>query len=614
MASKYFTDVMTYGELMLLNECKRFNNDFISPLAPTAPIPNDIKRGLIFKMLKIFNKLKTAGVTQDMEDDDLAQLFTTIKILSRTKEASDMLCQEDLLKCLQIYSALSPEPKFNELVVNKYNKSVLKEALGCISNISFYTMSAVNKFVTNGLHQTLIQVIKEYGPGGKKSEKPLKNMSTENQAIFLLYLRILFLFNTKSHIVRSHLLLECNAAAILYGVLNEVIKNGYSIDLKKTNKMEVNSLRMEEQPRWFGSIIKIQLFDADVIIEIYKSLFNLTLNYSGQEIIPGDEEKNIIRFIVITRMILTCRVGVPHQAKSFEIIRHATNALYNIPEYLYKYFISSQPSDGEMMISTKLQGDEGSNVDEYLVNCRTYRNKDMRPVLIMFHLLQHDLEEMIADDLLNSEKSDLLVPPMRLLSRISEVFEEVRRLLKFIILPPLKKKDVVALPHQGKTLRNNFTKVCQCTNTNVSSAAVNLLFVLCKKDANRLIKQIGFGNSALLLSQNGLMKEALSQNKNDANKDNDIDSETEEYREIFKKINPVTCRLEDDEKYWKNDVLDNMTDEQKEHEAMKLVEQIHKLTEEGLIKPCKIDESGNAVPIKHVTQLLEEPKKTKKKI
>ena len=50
---------------------------------------------------------------------------------------------------------------------------------------------------------------------------------------------------------------------------------------------------------------------------------------------------------------------------------------------------------------------------------------------------------------------------------------------------------------------------------------------------------------------------------------------------------------------------EGMTDEQKEYEAMRLVQAIDKLQRSNVIQPCRISESGRPEPVEHVLQLQE---------
>ena len=49
--------------------------------------------------------------------------------------------------------------------------------------------------------------------------------------------------------------------------------------------------------------------------------------------------------------------------------------------------------------------------------------------------------------------------------------------------------------------------------------------------------------------------------------------------------------------------MDTLTEEQKEYEAMELVNLIDKLNALGVVQPCRLDESGRPQPLKHILEL-----------
>jgi len=129
------------------------------------------------------------------------------------------------------------------------------------------------------------------------------------------------------------------------------------------------------------------------------------------------------------------------------------------------------------------------------------------------------------------------------------------------------------------------------------------LFILCKESVDKLIKYTGFGNAAGLLAETGLMLSGQGEHA-DYSSDSE-ESESDEFRKYKNEINPITGRIELDEsdeddkdenekdensslkntinkkvfKRAKNrDIFKGMTDEQKEYEAMKLVEAFDRLT------------------------------------
>jgi hypothetical protein len=52
--------------------------------------------------------------------------------------------------------------------------------------------------------------------------------------------------------------------------------------------------------------------------------------------------------------------------------------------------------------------------------------------------------------------------------------------------------------------------------------------------------------------------------------------------------------------------LEGMSEEQKEYEAMRLVNMIDQLSRGGCIQPCRVGEDGRPQPVQHVLQLQEQ--------
>lgn len=49
--------------------------------------------------------------------------------------------------------------------------------------------------------------------------------------------------------------------------------------------------------------------------------------------------------------------------------------------------------------------------------------------------------------------------------------------------------------------------------------------------------------------------------------------------------------------------METLTEEQKEQEAMELVNLIDKLNTLGVVQTCRLDEAGRPVPIKHILEM-----------
>lgn len=193
----------------------------------------------------------------------------------------------------------------------------------------------------------------------------------------------------------------------------------------------------------------------------------------------------------------------------------------------------------------------------------------------------------------------------------------IRKYLRIKILPPLT--DIYSRPEQGETLRNYLCRLLTTPITEVRDLAAELLFVLCKENGRffqyfahiihlmiypftvgRMIKYTGYGNAAGLFANRGLLGGKNRSPVENYSSDSE-DSDTEEYKEMKHSINPVMGCYEAPHP----NPMANMTEEQKEYEAMKLVELMDTLTRHGIVKPCKVGLDGRPEPIEHVLQLQE---------
>lgn len=133
--------------------------------------------------------------------------------------------------------------------------------------------------------------------------------------------------------------------------------------------------------------------------------------------------------------------------------------------------------------------------------------------------------------------------------------------------------------------------------------AAEFIFILCKKNVSRIIKYCGFGHAAGLLANQGLFgRLALPKNASDSE-----DSETEDYKAVESMVNPVTGYMEAP----RSNPLEGMSDERKEYEVDRLMNDISKLMNQGVIKPGIVDETGHLRPAKHVLELVKNDEKNK---
>uniref|UniRef100_A0A2K6PHM1 Synembryn n=1 Tax=Rhinopithecus roxellana TaxID=61622 RepID=A0A2K6PHM1_RHIRO len=151
------------------------------------------------------------------------------------------------------------------------------------------------------------------------------------------------------------------------------------------------------------------------------------------------------------------------------------------------------------------------------------------------------------------------------------------------VLPPLR--DVRTRPEVGEMLRNKLVRLMTHLDTDVKRVAAEFLFVLCSESVPRFIKYTGYGNAAGLLAARGLM----AGGRPEGQYSEDEDTDTDEYKEAKASINPVTGRVEEKPP----NPMEGMTEEQKEHEAMKLVTMFDKLSRNRVIQPMGMSPRGH---------------------
>lgn len=91
----------------------------------------------------------------------------------------------------------------------------------------------------------------------------------------------------------------------------------------------------------------------------------------------------------------------------------------------------------------------------------------------------------------------------------------------------------------------------------------------------RFVKYTGYGNAAGLLATRGLLGGQRSQATSSGTRySSDSDSDTEEYRQVKDRVNPVTGQVEEEQP----DPMEGMTEDEKEEEAHRLISLFNKLS------------------------------------
>lgn len=313
--------------------------------------------------------------------------------------------------------------------------------------------------------------------------------------------------------------------------------------------------------------------EVNIICEVLKSLFNLTVHNVKTEKNDANEKKeDESQYLRLTQVLRTLLIyKAPNKEKQHDLISHTVNLLTNIPaEYFTELFVETN--------NTKTE----------------FENRDMMAVLAMLEFFKHRL-----DTVQNAvSQHELLSPVLTVLVKCVRCCNILRRYIRTIVLPPLK--DVKKRPEEGNELRNHLCRLLTTPATQVRDLSAELLFVICKENVGRMIKHTGYGNAAGLLANRGLLG-GRSDPSCEYSSDSE-DSDTEEYKELQHGINPVIGCYEPP----RPNPLEGMTEEQKEYEAMKLVNLMDQLHRQGVVQPCRVGEDGRPHAVNHILELQEQ--------
>ncbi|XP_011647127.1 synembryn [Pogonomyrmex barbatus] len=304
-----------------------------------------------------------------------------------------------------------------------------------------------------------------------------------------------------------------------------------------------------------------ELEEIKIVCEVLKVLFNLYIHSDD-----GLEDQEKYKNLMLTLYKLLTR---KYSTQQDELESNIVNLLTVIPYNCYTPII--QP----------VECNDCKNV---------YQNMNMSAIYVLLRFLEKKLE-------CKAHLIENFSPIITALVKLVKSERLVRKYVRLQILPPLK--DVMNRPEEGTTLRAKLCKLLTSPITKLRDLVAEFLFVLCKENVSRMVKYTGYGNAAGMFATKGLL--GCKQEKTAYSSDSE-DSETEEYQKYKDQINPVTGCFE----HPKPNPLEGMTEEQKEYEALKLVNLVDKLTKEGVVRPCRIGDDGKPEPIEHVLELQNE--------
>ncbi|EDW06740.1 synembryn [Drosophila mojavensis] len=321
----------------------------------------------------------------------------------------------------------------------------------------------------------------------------------------------------------------------------------------------------------------------NIICELLKVMFTVT---SAPDKSPNEYEIQSLHLTGVLRELLL-RFGNLSTERERAVVTHAINLLTNIS--------GSCLSELLVKCSNAETGTENEAVSVNAKCCAVcFEKRNVRSLAVLLDYLRGGLAQQESE----ASSHELLSPVLTVLVKCARSNRTMRHYLRKEILPPLK--DVSKRPEVGNELRNHLCRFLTLPAMILRDLSAELLFVLCKEDVGRMIKYTGYGNAAGLFAKRGVL-DCRRIEGTDYSSDSE-DSDTEEYKQQQQSFNPVLGCVEQP----KRNPLEGMSEEQKEYEALQLVNLLEQLRKDGIVQPALIDKDGKPQPLEHILQLQEE--------
>lgn len=478
------------------------------------------------------------------------QCLSCVRMLSRDKTDLEELFCEKWLNILLYHAGLVPQEQALLMSSQAFDTyDVIVEALKCLCNLVYNCVKAQQLCSQNHSVEAVMTRLHTY----KDPHLP--------HDIKYFDMKFLFLMTALCPEVRPRLKEELHGFTYLMEILDLMLKEAAaeSVSDKKSHSNVPIILSTQQ---------------VNLVSEVLKVLFNITAHPGLSSDVDEDEEDaQYLRLESILHDYLLCETSPPDLKDTLN--GHVVALLTAVPNKCHKQL---------MTVSTKDSSHKDTEFDGH----------NMEAVLVLLQFLDSRLEECQKGGQLHEK----LTPILCVLHDCAVGNRVLRKFLRWKILPPLR--DVHTRPEEGTSLRN---KLCQLLTTPIKSVrdlVAELLFVLCKESVDRMIKYTGYGNAAGLFANRQLLAKNRPSSSSKYSSD-DSDSDTEEYTQYRDQINPIIGCCEPPHP----DPTAGMTDDQKEYEAVKLVNLMDKLHREGVIQPCRISDEGKPEPVSHVLELQE---------
>ncbi|XP_029638977.1 synembryn-A-like [Octopus sinensis] len=495
-----------------------------------------------------------------------SECLKTIRIFSRDTVLADVLALDSTLTLLMTHAWFHQTAEESDKITTLKDEDteVIIEAQKCLCNIIYNSKKAQHICSVNGCIEGVIQRMKTYKDANLKHDIKYFDM------------RLLFLLSALVPETRQRIHFELHGFSYLMEIIDLLL---HDAEERKTG--------LTDQ-------------EVDLCCEVLKILFNLTMSLKMKSL-DEEEDGHLMRLISVLRELLLCKTESNDRKE--ELVSHTVNLLTNVPATSYEQLLTPLTDSGADSV-TKDNETEGKNMESIVV-LLNFLHQRLRKVS---REQDKDIQNIVEPAPHNTETklhskppcsmSDNLTPILHCLCEASRNNRSIRKFCRLKVLPPMR-DEVRNLPEEGDTLRNRLCQLLTSLSSSIKHLVPDFLFTLCKENVDRMIKYTGYGNCAGLLAERGLLMGGRGKMASYSSESED--SETEEYSELRPMVNPVTGRWEEE----RPKAIDNMSEEQKEYEAMKAVDLIHKLHEKGVIQPGCLGSDGRPTPISHILQLTE---------
>lgn len=497
------------------------------------------------------------------------QCLEAIRILSREKQNLDELFSVQKIKTLINLAGLVTEEAEIVNQVNAINDSrIMVEAQKCLCNLIYNSRSVQKMCCTNGCVKGIMLRLRIYKDPGLPHEVKFFDM------------RMLFLLTALCADTRPKLRSQLHGLTYLMEVLDLILKDNAEHIAKNNTGNRKKFSKGSRRGRNARKDIEMSFVpclddkEVEMACEVLKVLFNLTVNTDKCHL-EEVEEAHYMRLVSILHDILLSDTKVPE--KKEELQSHTIDLLTNMPASSY-----------EELLTPVTESPSGKKDSKKAPDPLEFDGMNMEVITVLLDFLERRLDKP------NKTYKESLSPILTTLGEASRSNSTIRKYLRSKVLPPLR--DVMNRPEEGSTLRNRLVKLMTSPVFDLKERVADFLFVLCKENVLRLIKYTGYGNAAGLLASRGLMLGGRGRGNYSSDSE---DSDTEEYLQYKDKINPILgCYQEPTP-----NPMEGMSEEQKEYEAMQLVNMMDKLARDGIVQPMRVGDDGKPYAVSHILEL-----------